>query len=150
MEDTAQIDLWNKSSGETVSAVFSLQWDGVNARLSMDAPKLGLALQTEGPDLFDTLQQLRKETLEPLGWVPLCNGARVDCYPSGMARDMGGGTVVYVLSARPRVSIRQGLSLRRPQVDTFESAPKEFVGSVEDQDAYFRTWLESRPKLLGQ
>jgi len=52
------------------------------------------------PDLFAALQDLRKKTLEPLGSIPLCNGARVDCYPSGMARDMGGGQVVYVLPAR--------------------------------------------------
>lgn len=143
--DTAQIDLWNKRSGETVTAVLSLQWDGVNARLSLEAPELGLSLQAEGPDLFDALQQLRKQTLEPLGWVPLCNGARVDCYPSGMARDMGGGQVVYVLSARPRLSVgRYGPRLRRPLVDTFEPAPKKSVGTVEDQDAYFRTWLDSR------
>jgi len=54
----------------------------------IEAPELELTLQADGPDLFAALQQLRK-SVEPLGWFPLCNGAMVDCYPSGMARDMG-------------------------------------------------------------
>lgn len=129
--DTARIDLWNEGTGETVSALFRLEWDGVSARLSVEATELNLATQTGGPDLFDALQQLRKQVLEPLGWVPLCNGARVDCYPSGMARDMGGGMDVYVLSAK------RWLRRRRPLAGTFEPAPKDHVGTVVDQDAYF-------------
>lgn len=135
--DPAHVDLWNKRSGQIVGAIVSSEWDGVNARLSIEAPEVDLSLQADGPDLFAALQQLRK-TLEPLGWVPLCNGARVDCYPSGMARDMGGGMDVYVLSAR------RFLRRRPPLVGTFDPAPKETVGSVDDQDAYFRRWLESR------
>jgi hypothetical protein len=135
--DTTRIDLWNEGSGETVSAVFGLEWDGVSARLSMEAAELGPALQADGRDLFDALQQLRKQALEPLGWVPLCNGARVDCYPSGLMRDMGGGMDVYVLSGR------RWLRLRRPLVGTFEPAPKESVGTVEDQDAYYERFSPS-------
>jgi hypothetical protein len=136
--DIARIDLWNEGSGETASAVFRLEWDGVSARLSMDAAELGLSVQADGQDLFGALQHLRKRDLEPLGWVPLCNGARVDCYPSGMARDMGGGMDVYVLSAR------RWLGLRHPLVGTFEPAPKESVGTVEDQDARFERFFRSR------
>src|SRR5215469_6592337 len=97
--DLAHVDLWNERSGQIVGAIVSPEWDGVNARLSIEALEVELSLQADGPDLFAALQQLRR-TLEPLGWVPLCNGARVDCYPSGMARDMGGGMDVYVLSGR--------------------------------------------------
>jgi hypothetical protein len=89
------------------------------------------------PDLFAALQQLRK-AMEPLGWFPLCNGARVDCYPSGMARDMGGGASVYVLSAK------RHLARRLPLFGTFEPAPKESIGTVADQDACFRNWLDAR------
>ncbi|HEY6276869.1 MAG TPA: hypothetical protein VIX86_11115 [Streptosporangiaceae bacterium] len=109
----------------------------MNARLSLEVPELDLSLQADGPDLFSALQQLRK-TLEPLGWVPLCNGARVDCYPSGMARDMGGGASVYVLSAKP------GPRRRLPLVGTFGPASKESVGTVVDQDIYFKKWLGAR------
>ena len=135
--DTAQVDLWNERSGEVVGAIISPQWDGGTVRLTIEAPDVDLALQADGPDLFAALQQLRR-SLELLGWVPLCNGARVDCYPSGMARDMGGGASVYVLSAKP------GLHRRLPLVGTFDPAPKESVGTVEDQDEYFRRWLGSR------
>jgi hypothetical protein len=55
-----------------------------------------------------------------------------------MARDMGGGAGVYVLSSK------RHLGRRLPLVGTFEPAPKESVGTVDDQDAYFRTWLDSR------
>ena len=134
--DIARIDLWNEGSGETASAVFRLEGDGGSARLSMEAAELGLAVQADGPDFFDALQQLRKQVLEPLGWVPLCNGARVDCYPSGMSRDMGGGMDVYILSAR------RGLRLRPPMVGTFEPASKESVGTAEDQDAYFERFFK--------
>jgi len=134
--DAVQVDLWNQRSGATVSAVISSERDGVNAHLAIEAPELELTLQADGPDLFAALQQLRR-TLQPTGWVPLCNGARVDCYPSGMARDMGGGESVYVLSAK-----RQ-LRRRPPLVGTFEPASKEAVGTVADQDAYYERWLNT-------
>jgi hypothetical protein len=135
--DTVQIDLWNQNSGEVVGVTINPGWDGRNAQLSVEAPELDLSFQADGPDLFAALQQLRK-TMEPLGWFPLCNGARVDCYPSGMARDMGGGASVYVLSAK------RHFRRRPPLVGTFEPAPKESVGTVADQEAYFTTWLEGR------
>ncbi len=135
--DAVQVDLWSQNSGDIVGALITPQWDGGRAELLIEAPELDLTLRADGPDLFAALQQLRK-SLEPLGWFPLCNGARVDCYPSGMARDMGGGARVYVLSARRR------LGRRLPLVGTFEPAPKEAVGTADDQDAYFKRWLETR------
>jgi hypothetical protein len=135
--DTVQVDLWNRSCGEIVGALITPRWDGVSAELFIEASELELTLHAVGPDLFAALQQLRK-SLEPLGWFPLCNGARVDCYPSGMARDMGGGAGVYLLSATRR------LRRRLPLVGTFEPAPREAVGTVDDQDAYFERWLETR------
>ncbi|HEX2322486.1 MAG TPA: hypothetical protein VHJ18_26195 [Streptosporangiaceae bacterium] len=96
-------------------------------------------LHADGPDLFDALQQLRL-MLEPHGWTPLCNGARVDCYPPGTARDMGGGTMVYVLGRKPR------RFRRLPLVAIFDPASKEAVGSVADQDAYFGRWLRARQR----
>src|SRR5215831_6769220 len=98
MEPTAHIDLWNRDSGSVTGSVIVTSRDARDARLSLAAPDIGLSIEASGRDLFAALQQLRLQ-LEPLGWIPLCNGARVDCYPSGMARDMGGGASVYVLSA---------------------------------------------------
>lgn len=139
--DDVQVDLWSRRSDDIVSAIFTTQWDGVNARLSVRAPEVNVSADTDGPDLFAALQDLRKTTLEPLGWIPLCNGARVDCYPSGMARDMGGGQVVYVLPARRW--LRGKLSL----VGTFDPSPKDLVGTVDDQDAYFERFVERRRQV---
>jgi hypothetical protein len=72
-------------------------WDGREAVLLLTGLDLDITLVARGRDIFDALQQLRLK-LEPIGWYPLCNGARVDCYPSGMARDMGGAQAVYVLT----------------------------------------------------
>jgi hypothetical protein len=55
-----------------------------------------------------------------------------------MAPDMGGGGSVYVLSARRR------LGRRLPLIGTFEPAPKDAVGTIDDQDAHFKRWLETR------
>jgi len=108
--------------------------EGRYATLSLEAPDLQLALGASGRDFFDALQQLRLQ-LEPLGWYPLCNGVRIDCYPSGMARDMGEGRAVYVLS--------QTLD-KLPLVPTFEPADREKVGTVVEQDANFERWFAWR------
>src|SRR5438128_376451 len=50
----------------------------------------------EGPDLFEALVKVRLQ-LEPVGWFIAVQGARLDTYPSGMGRDMGGGEWVYIL-----------------------------------------------------
>jgi hypothetical protein len=105
--------------------------------LSLTVPDLGMTAEIRGRDIFDALQQLRLK-LEPLGWYPLCNGARVDCYPSGMARDMGGAQAVYVLTI--------GKSGRPPVVGTLEPAPRGSVGTVAEQNAYFRRWLDTPKK----
>lgn len=103
--------------------------------LSLDAPELDLSAEARGRDLFEGLQQIRRR-LEPLGWYPLCNGARIDCYPSGMARDMGGARHVYELTI--------GEAGRPPLVGLFEPAPAEEIGTVAEQDAFNQRWLTVR------
>ena len=51
-----------------------------------------------GPDMFEALVRLRRQ-LEPDGLMVAVQGSRRDTYPSGMARDMGGG--LQVLLMRP-------------------------------------------------
>ncbi len=134
MEDTTQVDLWHRPSDAIAGGLITFRWDGREAVLSLAAPDLGVTFEVRGCDVFDALQQLRLR-LEPLGWYPLCNGARVDCYPSGMARDMGGARAVYVLII--------GKAGRPPLVGTFEPAPRDKVGTVAEQDAYFKKWLDT-------
>jgi hypothetical protein len=134
VDATEHIDLWHRDSGSTTGGVITTGWEDRYATLYLEAPDLQLALQARGRDFFDALQHLRLQ-LEPLGWYPLCNGARIDCYPSGMARDMGEGRAVYVLS--------QTLD-KLPLVPTFEPAGRVTVGTVADQDANFKRWLAWR------
>jgi hypothetical protein len=49
-----------------------------------------------GPDMFEALVRLRRQ-LEPDGLMVAVQGSRRDTYPSGMARDMGGGLQVYLM-----------------------------------------------------
>ena len=124
--------MWNVNSGVTCGALITIRWDGRDAFLSLDTPELDLSAEAQGRDLFDSLQQLRRQ-LEPLGWYPLCNGARIDCYPSGMARDMGGARAIYELTI--------GKAGRPPLVGLFEPAPAAKVGTVAEQDAYHQRWI---------
>jgi len=137
MTESAQVDLWNIESAATCGALITVRWDGREACLSLDAPETGLSAEARGRDLFDALQQLRRQ-LEPQGWYPLCNGARVDCYPSGMARDMGGARSIYALAI--------GQAGRPALVGLFEPAPPEKVATVADQDAFYQRWLASRSR----
>jgi hypothetical protein len=139
MEQAIQLDLWRPQSAARASALLTSSWDGQDATLSLTVPELTLTLRSAGRDLFDALQQLRLQ-LEPLGWIPLCNGARTDCYPSGMARSMGGASSVYELTL--------GKAGRFPLVGLFEAAPPEKVGTVEEQDTFFRRWMNG-PKNRG-
>ena len=82
-------------------------------------------------DLFDALVEVRRQ-LEPDGWLVAVQGARRDTYPSGMARDMGGGASVYVL--------RLGEPARE-RVRTFDDAPPELLGTVEEQRRHYDTFF---------
>ena len=137
MKSTEQVNLWHKDSGLTTDALIMIWPDGRDYKLSLEAPDLRLTLEASGHDFFHALQQLRLQ-LEPLGWYPLCNGARIDCYPSGMARDMGAGRAVYVLS--------QTLN-KLPMVQTFGPADRDKVTTVEKQNANFQRWLAWRQTL---
>ena len=72
--------------------------------------------------------------------APLGNGARVACYPSGMARDMGGACAVYELKI--------GKAGRPPLAGLFEPAQVDKAGTVAEQDGYYQRSLAGQ--LLAQ
>jgi hypothetical protein len=76
-----------------------------------------------GPDMFEALVRLRRQ-LEPDGLMVAVQGSRRDTYPSGMARDMGGGMQVYIM--------RPGLRGRRqdPIVQPGNHRPPLLGGSM--------------------
>jgi hypothetical protein len=89
-----------------------------------------------GPDMFETLVRLRRQ-LEPDGLMVAVQGSRRDTYPSGMARDMGGGMRVYVM--------RPGLPARPEDlVKTLDDAPPDQMATVDEQRAFVQTWWAER------
>lgn len=86
-------------------------------------------------DVFDALLQVR-EQWEPSGAKFLVNGARTDAWPSGMARDQGGGFAVYLMTlGRP--------ASRDDLVDTFDPCAAELVTTVAEQREFSRRFFES-------
>jgi hypothetical protein len=91
-----------------------------------------------GPDLFEALVRLRRQ-LEPEGLALAIQGSRRDTYPSGMARDMGGGERIHVL--RPG----RGAHLD-DLVETFADAPVDQLATVDEQRAFWEAWLHQPDK----
>jgi hypothetical protein len=88
-----------------------------------------------GPDMFEALVRLRRQ-LEPDGLIVAVQGSRRDTYPSGMARDMGGGMQVYVM--------RPGQPGRPDLVKTLDDAPPDQMATVDEQRAFSEAWLADR------
>jgi phage tail tape-measure protein len=65
--------------------------------------------------------------------VVAVQGARRDTYPSGMARDMGGGMQVYV--TRPGRHAR-----REDSVKTLDDAPPDQIATVDQQREFAEAW----------
>jgi hypothetical protein len=83
-------------------------------------------------DVFESLVRLRNQ-LEPHGWLIAVQGARRDTYPSGMLRDMGGGTEVHVLRPGQKTS-------EDDVVETLAEAEIEQLGTVAEQQAHWAAW----------
>ncbi|MGB3532108.1 MAG: hypothetical protein WBA13_01180 [Microcoleaceae cyanobacterium] len=88
--------------------------------------------QFEARDIFDCLCQLRV-FLESKGWNILCNGARINAYPSNMSRDMGGGMKLYQLKLGKPPE-------RSDLIRIFDRAEPEQIGTVKEQRAYYEKW----------
>ncbi len=88
-----------------------------------------------GGDLFDSLNLLR-EYLEEDNWFLLCNGSRLNAYPSRMSRQMSGGKKLYLLT--------MGKQARRDDlVDMFEQACIKDVATTSEQRLFYSRWLKS-------
>lgn len=95
----------------------------------------GKTIEARADDFFEALCLIRRQ-LEPERLIPFCYGASLHVYPSGMARDMGGGLKAYRLTL--------GQSARSSDlVDIFAEGPDLIPASVQAQEAFFREWLDT-------
>ena len=82
------------------------------------------SLTKTADDFFDALRQIRLE-LETQNAMILCNGARIDAYPSGMSRQMSLGCIVY---------LNQTGQPAKHKAAIFDKADADWVASVAEQD----------------
>lgn len=129
------------SSGRSFPVTARVSTRKSSYHLELAAPEIGTR-STDASDVFECMCQLRAR-LDREGIRLCCNGARPDVWPSGMARDMGGGLRAYVLELGRRASIDD-------LVDIFDAAPIEDIASVEEQRLFAKKWLATptidRPK----
>jgi hypothetical protein len=109
-------------------------WANNHDNYEMTLEWSGPVLTSTAPDVFEALVHIRRQ-LEPLGWLVAVQGSRLDAYPSGMARDMGGGERIYVL--RPGEQARLS-----DLVDTMAPADPQCLATVDVQEQYWKQWLQ--------
>ena len=96
----------------------------------------GRTLMADGGDYFECLVAVRHR-LEREGALLLCQGARRNVWPSGMARSMGAGLKAYVLvNGRPPTT--------DDLVEIFDPAERDDVGTVAEQERARDEWFASR------
>ena len=91
------------------------------------------SLTKTADDFFDALRQIRLE-LETQNAMILCNGARIDAYPSGVSRQMSLGRIAY---------LNQMGQPAQQKVAIFDKTEANWVASVAEQDKYYHAWLAS-------
>ena len=99
-------------------ATISWRFERTNWVVEIVSAGFGTAL-ARADDAFEALCLIREE-LEPFGWRIGVAGAQVDVWPSGMARDQGGGLRAYRMTGE-----RVG-----DLVDTFEPVDPQTVTTV--------------------
>ena len=122
--------------GVTCDAVVSYWFDGrAFWTVRLESAEFEAVEATEN-DAFEALCSVRA-VLEPLGWRVGVTGARAEVWPSGMARDQGGGRRVYLLTEAGPQDL----------LDTFEPVDPSTVATVEQQRAETERLFDA---MLGQ
>ncbi|MCC8381117.1 hypothetical protein [Xenorhabdus sp. PB30.3] len=89
-----------------------------------------------GLDFFACFAKLRKELKDV---IFLCKGAKINVYPSGMARDMALGMAAYEHTLGKEAT-------REDLVGTFDFEDKDVAVSPDEQRKCFHQWIESVKK----
>ncbi len=139
MSKTLTLPLLKKKTGELSQC--SISYDAKSSYvINLQSEQLGHR-QFEGPDFFECLCYLRK-AFEEIGWLLLCNGSRIDAFPSGMSRQMGGGLKLYITKLGEHSRMEDIVVL-------FDIAPADTVGTVQEQLDYHKKWVaSSKPRWV--
>ncbi len=117
----------------------TLTWwsEGVRWFVRVVSPELE-KIEASADDAFEALCRVR-EQLEPDRWRLGVAGAQVDVWPSGMARDQGGGLRAYRMAAGQVAGL----------VDTFEPVDPATVTTVAVQQAEVERVFGHRMRAPG-
>lgn len=119
-------------AGHVHEAIVSWWFDGRDWWVAVDSEAFERVEAREN-DAFEALCTVRT-MLEPHGWRLGVTGARAHVWPSGMARDQGGGLRCYRIVDAVPVEL----------VDTFEPVDPAMVTTVADQRAQADQMYASR------
>ena len=108
-------------------------WAGNNRICSIQLLCDDVEITDQADDFFESLCKVRNR-LEALGLRPHCYGASENVYPSGMARDMGGGLRAYKLVIGKHAKTED-------LVGIFDSGDDVRPVSVEQQRTFWKRWL---------
>ena len=92
---------------------------------------------SKSDNIFDSVVELRKK-LELNNIYLLCNASAINVYPSGMQKEFG-GTKAYKLQMG-----KQALLI--DVVDIFDYDSELKIGSVKEQEEFYKNWMESLRK----
>jgi hypothetical protein len=93
-----------------------------------------------GEHFFECLLNLRKK-LGEIGFIPLCNGARVDNYIFISQIEMFRGRKSHVL-------VPNKIPSEEDEMRIFEYANPSLVVSIDEQKCFYECWLESIKSIL--
>jgi hypothetical protein len=132
-EEQAQVTLVRGDERQVACIRWRWTWVDNHDNYDMTLEWSGPVLASAATDVFEALVLIRRQ-LEPLGWFVAVQGSRLDAYPSGMGRDMGRGTRIYVMRPGQQARIED-------LVDTMAPADLELLATVADQGEYWNRWL---------
>lgn len=95
-----------------------------------------------GFHMYDSFRKFNK-WLQGEGWLPLCNGARIDAQLSGLLAEASDGLSVYLLD-EPK---KDGF----PVIGhIFDDAPVDKIGTIKQQELYFEKFRQAAKQTLSQ
>ncbi len=121
-------------TGGAQNAVATVTWGPRDGLCHITLECCGRLLEADAHDYFEAFCKIRLQ-LELEGLMPFCYGASLNVYPSGMCRDMGGGSIAYRLTKGQRVS-------ETDLVGIFDDGPDIVPTSVSAQRKFYEDWLK--------